>query len=110
MNINNNLTRGGWVLIVRRPELSHETWEMKVKEIIIIDTITTMVRDLETIVAKFKKEEKGCIDLEFQVVPLVIAGTDDILNMLNKIVSEYNVTNPIHADEFTIRAGEIIQL
>lgn len=110
MNINNNLTRGGWVLIVRRPELSHETWEMKVKEIIIIDTITTMVRDLETIVAKFKKEEKGCIDLEFQVVPLVIAGTDDILNMLNKIVSEYNTANPIHAKEFTVTAGEIISL
>ena len=105
-----DLTRGGWVLIVRRPELSHETWEMKVKEVIIIDTITTMVRDLESIVAKFKKEEKGGIDLEFQVVPLVIAGTDDISNMLNKIVSRYNETKPIHADEFTIRAGEIIQL
>lgn len=108
--MNDTLTRGGWVLIVRRPELSHETWEMKVKEIIIIDTITTMVRDLETIVAKFKKEEKGCINLEFQVVPLVIAGHDDIANILNKIVSGYNETNPIHANEFTVRAGEIIQL
>jgi hypothetical protein len=52
----------------------------------------------------------GGIKMEFQLLPLAQASADGMEEILNKIVSGYNETNPIHANEFTVRAGEIIQL
>ncbi len=109
MNINNNLSRAGWALIVRRPELSYETWEMKVKEVIFLDP-SVMVTDVETIVKNVKEKDKGGIKMQFELVPLAQATSEEISQYLNKLVSEYNTANPIHAKEFTITAGEIIQL
>jgi hypothetical protein len=104
-----NLLKAGWALVVRRPELSYETWELKVKEVIFLDLSISM-SDIENIVANIKEKDKGGIKMEFQIIPLAQATSEDMQKILNKLVSGYNVTNPIHADEFTIRAGEIIQL
>ena len=109
MNINNNLSRAGWALIVRRPELSYETWEMKVKEVIFLDPSISM-SDIENIVANIKEKDKGGIKMEFQLVPLAQATSEDMQKILNKLVSEYNTANPIYAEEFTLTAGEIIPL
>ena len=109
MNISNNLSRAGWVLVVRRPELSFETWELKVKEVIFLDP-SVMVTDIENIIKNIKDKDKGGIKMEFQLVPLAQATSEEISKHLNKLVSEYNTSNPIHAEEFTVTAGEIIPL
>lgn len=109
MNINNNLSRAGWVLIVRRPELSFETWELKVKELIFLDP-SVMVTDVESIIKNIKENDKGGIKMEFQLVPLAQATSEEIGEHLNKLVFVYNETNQIYAKEFTITAGEIISL
>ena len=104
-----NLLNAGWALIVRRPELSFETWENKVKEVILLDPSVT-ITDIENIVGNIKEKDNNGIKMEFQLLPLAQASADGMEEILNKIVSGYNETNPIHADEFTVRAGEIIQL
>ena len=104
-----NLLKAGWALIVRRPELSFETYELKVKEVIFLDPSISM-SDIENIVANIKEKDKGGIKMEFQLVPLAQATSEEISQYLNKLVSEYNTANPIHAKEFTITAGEIIPL
>lgn len=109
MNINNNLSRAGWALIVRRPELSFETWELKVKEVIFLDPSVT-ITDIETIVKYIKEKDKSGIKMEFQLVPLVQATSQELEEHLEKIVSGYNEMNPIHAEEFSVTAGEIIPL
>ena len=109
MNINNNLSRAGWVLVMRRPELSFETWELKVKEVIFLDP-SVMVTDIESIIKYIKEKDKAGIKMEFQLVPLVQATSQELEEYLEKIVSGYNEMNPIHANEFTLTAGEIIPL
>ena len=104
-----NLLKAGWALVVRRPELSYETWELKVKEVIFLDPSISM-SDIENIVANIKEKDKGGIKMEFQIIPLAQATSEDMQKILNKLVSEYNTTNPIHAEEFSVTAGEIIQL
>lgn len=107
MNI--NLSKAGWALIVRRPELSFETYELKVKEVIFLDPSISM-SDIENIVANIKEKDKGGIKMEFQIMPLAQATSEDMQKILNKLISDYNTSNPIHADEFTVTAGEIIPL
>ena len=102
-----NLLKAGWALVVRRPELSYETWELKVKEVIFLDPSISM-SDIENIVANIKEKDKGGIKMEFQIIPLAQATSEDMQKILNKLVSEYNTTNPIHAEEFSVTAGEII--
>jgi hypothetical protein len=109
MNISNNLSRAGWVLIVRRPELSFETYELKVKEVIFLDP-SVMVTDMESIIKNIKEKDEGGIKMEFQLMPLVQATSEEIGEHLNKLVSVYNETNQIYAKEFTVTAGEIIPL
>lgn len=104
-----NLLKAGWALVVRRPELSYETWELKVKEVIFLDPSISM-NDIENIVANIKEKDKGGIKMEFQIMPLAQANTEGMYEILDKLVSEYNTANPIHAKEFTITAGEIIPL
>ncbi len=104
-----NLLKAGWALVVRRPELSYETWELKVKEVIFLDPSISM-SDIENIVANIKEKDKGGIKMEFQIIPLAQATSEDMQKILNKLVSEYNTTNPIHAEEFSVTAGEIIPL
>ncbi len=104
-----NLLKAGWALVVRRPELSYETWELKVKEVIFLDPSISM-SDIENIVANIKEKDKGGIKMEFQIIPLAQATSEDMQKILNKLVSKYNTTNPIHAEEFSVTAGEIIPL
>jgi hypothetical protein len=105
----NNLLKAGWALIVRRPELSYETYELKVKEVIFLDPSIGM-SELKKIVANIKEKDNNGIKMEFQLMPLAQASADVMEEILSTLVSEYNTANPIHADEFTITAGEIIQL
>jgi hypothetical protein len=107
MNI--NLSKAGWALIVRRPELSFETYELKVKEVIFLDPSISM-SDIENIVANIKEKDKGGIKMEFQIMPLAQATSEDMQKILNKLISDYNTSNPIHAEEFSVTAGEIIPL
>lgn len=105
----NNLIKAGWALVVRRPELSYETYELKVKEVIFLDPSISM-SDIENIVANIKEKDNNGIKMEFQLLPLAQASADGMEEILNKIVSGYNEKNPIHADDFTVIAGEIIPL
>jgi len=107
MNI--NLSKAGWALIVRRPELSFETYELKVKEVVFLDPSISM-SDIENIVANIKEKDKGGIKMEFQIMPLAQATSEDMQKILNKLISDYNTSNPIHAEEFSVTAGEIIPL
>ena len=104
-----NLVKAGWALVVRRPELSFETWELKVKEVIFLDPSVT-ITNIKTIVKNIKEKDKGGIKMEFQLIPLAQATTEGMYKILNNLVSEYNTANPIHAKEFTVTAGEIISL
>ena len=104
-----NLLKAGWALVVRRPELSYETWELKVKEVIFLDPSISM-SDIENIVANIKEKDKGGIKMEFQIIPLAQATSEDMQKILNKLISDYNTSNPIHAEEFSVTAGEIIPL
>jgi hypothetical protein len=48
--------------------------------------------------------------MQFELVPLAQATSEEISQHINKLVSEYNTANPIHAKEFSVAAGEIIPL